>query len=197
MNKITAIIFDFGDVLVSDTSKEFQNRYSAAWTKKQAAAFSRICKLDDLNKYTVEKHCMALQKEVTPWVSKNQIKKIITSVRLFKNTWSLANRLTKKYRVLILSNNSKNGPEFIARKLKINYKNIAFINSSKIGLRKPSLKIYRYTLKKYGLKPKQTVLVDDKKRNLGPAKHLGIHTYQYKKDYPNLIKFLRQHKILV
>lgn len=197
MNKITAIIFDFGDVLVSDTSKEYQNRYSRSWTKKQTAAFEKICRMDDLNKLTINQYCKLLQKQVTPSVSQKEVKKIITGFRLFKNMWSLANRLSKKYRIVILSNNSKNGPDFIAKKLKISYKKIPFINSSKVGMRKPGLKIYRYALSKFKLKPGETLLVDDKERNLRPARRLGMHAFRYKKNYPKLLAFLNKQGIFV
>jgi len=195
MHKITAVIFDFGDVLVSDTSKEYQNRYSGSWTKKQALAFEKICRMDDLNKCTVDQYCRLLQAEVTPSVSQKEVKKVITGFRLFKNMWSLANQLSKTHRVVILSNNSKNGPDFIAKKLKINYKKIPFINSSKVGLRKPDPKIYKYALNKFGLKPQETLLVDDKERNLKPAKRLGIHTFRYKKNYLELCAFLNRHGV--
>lgn len=195
MNKITAIVFDFGDVLVSDTSKEYQSRYSDSWTKKQTAAFEKICQMDDLNKLTINQYCKLLQKQVTPQANQTEIKKIITGFRLFKNTWRLANLLAKKYRVLILSNNSKNGPGFIAKKLKISYKKIPFINSSKVGMRKPGLKIYRYALSKFKLKPGKTLLIDDKERNLRPARRLGMHTFRYKKNYPELLAFLNKQRI--
>lgn len=195
MNKITTIIFDFGDVLVSDTSKEYQSRYSRSWTKKQSLAFEQACKMDDLNKLTINQYCKLLNKQVTPQVSQKEIRKIITGFRLFKNMWGLANRLTKKYRVIILSNNSKNGPSFIAKKLKINYKKIPFVNSSKVGLRKPDPKIYEYTLNKYRLRPNEALLIDDKEKNLKPARSLGMHTFQYKKDYPKLRGFLKKQNV--
>ncbi|MCL5774875.1 MAG: HAD-IA family hydrolase [Patescibacteria group bacterium] len=195
MNKITAIIFDFGDVLVSDTSKEYRKKYSAFWTKKQAAAFEKICRMDDLNQLTISQYCKLLHEQVTPRVSQKEVRKVITGFKLFKNMWGLANRLTKKYQIIIFSNNSKNGPDFIAKKLKINYQKIPFINSSEVGMRKPDLKIYRYALNKFKLKPGETLLVDDKERNLRPARRLGMHTFRYKKNYPELLTFLNKRGI--
>ena len=181
--------------MVSDTSKDYQNRYSGTWTEKQASAFEKICRMDDLNQLTINQYCKLLQEQVTPSVSEEEVKKIITGFKLFKNTWGLANRLSKKYRVIILSNNSKNGPGFIANRLKIDYKKIPFVNSSKIGLRKPDPRIYKYALNKFGLKPKETVLVDDKERNLKPARRLGLKTFRYEKNYSKLLAALKSYGV--
>ncbi|MCL5009353.1 MAG: HAD-IA family hydrolase [Patescibacteria group bacterium] len=195
MPNITTIIFDFGDVLVSDTSKEFENKYSRLWSAKQALAFRKICRMDDLNQCTIGEYCKLLSQQVTPQVTEVQIRKIITGFKLFKPTWKLANRLTQKYQVIILSNNSKNGPAFIAKKLGITFDNLSFINSSKVGMRKPNLNIYNYVVKTFKLKPAQTILVDDKAKNLVPAKRLGMHTFRYKKNVHELEAFLKKLKV--
>jgi putative hydrolase of the HAD superfamily len=43
-------------------------------------------------------------------------------------------------------------------------------------MRKPELKIYRLTLKKLKVKPEECIFIDDKEKNLKPAKKLGIKT---------------------
>lgn len=195
MLQITTILFDFGDVLVSDTSKEFENKYSRFWSKKQALAFQRICRMDDLNQCTIEEYCKLLGRQVAPQIAEAQIRQIITGFKLFKTTWKLANRLAEKYQVIILSNNSKNGPAFIAKKLGITFGKIPFVNSSEVGMRKPNLNIYKYVIKTFKFKPAQTVLIDDKEKNLAPAKRLGMHTFRYKKNIRELEAFLKRLKV--
>ena len=46
--------------------------------------------------------------------------------------------------------------------------------SNEIGLIKPEMEKYKYVLKKLDTKPKSCVFIDDKIRNLVPARELGI-----------------------
>lgn len=196
MAPIKNFIFDFGDVLVTDTSKAFQQRYGRRWNDKQRRAFRKICRGDDLGQYNLKQFCRELQREVVPEASLEQIEKIITDFKLLKNTWSLAHKLALRYRVAILSNNSKDGPRFIAKRLGINYKKIPFINSSKVGLRKPDAGIYKYTLKKFNWRANQTLFIDDKKRNIVPAQRLGFLTFEYQKNFEKLSNYLKKYGVI-
>jgi len=51
--------------------------------------------------------------------------------------------------------------------------------SNEIGLLKPDLEKYRYVLKKLDAKPRKCVFIDDKIRNLGPARQLGISVIKF------------------
>lgn len=195
MNKIKNFIFDFGDVLVTDTAKTFQQRFGRRWNKKEVRIFQKICEQDDLGQYTLRQFCQALRQRLAPKATVGEIEQIITDFKLLKNTWNLANKLALGYPVIILSNNSKDGPNFVAKKLKISYKKIPFINSSKIGLRKPDPAIYKFVLKNFGFRPEQTLLIDDKKINLAPAKRLGCLIFEYKKNYQKLLNFLKHHGV--
>jgi putative hydrolase of the HAD superfamily len=48
--------------------------------------------------------------------------------------------------------------------------------SGDLGLRKPSLDIYRRAVADLGVKPEEVVFVDDRPRNLDAARQLGIQT---------------------
>ena len=50
------------------------------------------------------------------------------------------------------------------------------IESSKLGLRKPDLQIYRLAINKLNLAPNQIVYFDDLGINLKPASNLGMKT---------------------
>lgn len=52
--------------------------------------------------------------------------------------------------------------------------------SNEIGLLKPDVEKYLYVLEKLEAKPKECVFIDDKLRNLIPAKELGIIIIQFK-----------------
>ncbi len=54
------------------------------------------------------------------------------------------------------------------------------ILSYEVGLAKPELDIYRLAVEKTGAKPEECIFVDDKEKNLEPAKELGIRTVLFK-----------------
>lgn len=49
--------------------------------------------------------------------------------------------------------------------------------SHEVGLRKPNADIYEFVLKDAGLKPGETLFIDDSINNIEAAKKLGIHTH--------------------
>jgi putative hydrolase of the HAD superfamily len=51
-----------------------------------------------------------------------------------------------------------------------------FVESSRVGMRKPDPRIYRYTLELLRVEPEQTVFLDDIGGNLKPARQLGMTT---------------------
>ncbi len=52
--------------------------------------------------------------------------------------------------------------------------------SNEIGFRKPEMEKYKHILKKLDTKPKQCVFIDDKLKNLVPARELGFIIIQFK-----------------
>jgi epoxide hydrolase-like predicted phosphatase len=52
--------------------------------------------------------------------------------------------------------------------------------SSRVGMRKPNLNIYRHAIKKINLNPEQIVFIDDLPRNIMPARKIGMHTILFK-----------------
>jgi putative hydrolase of the HAD superfamily len=51
-----------------------------------------------------------------------------------------------------------------------------FVESSRVGLRKPDPRIYRYTCERMGVAPDEAVFLDDIGGNLKPARALGMTT---------------------
>ncbi len=51
--------------------------------------------------------------------------------------------------------------------------------SCRVHLIKPEPEIYRYLIKQYGLKKKQTIFIDDLAANLEPAERIGIQTIKF------------------
>ena len=51
--------------------------------------------------------------------------------------------------------------------------------STEIGIRKPELEKYKYVLKKLKTKPKKCIFIDDKFKNLIPARQLGFNVIKF------------------
>jgi len=84
-----------------------------------------------------------------------------------------------KYRIFILSNTDSMRMHFINR----NFPQVNLIKhkilSFRIGMLKPSRTIYRYMMKKYNIKPIETLYIDDLKDNVMSAKSLGWNALRY------------------
>jgi epoxide hydrolase-like predicted phosphatase len=104
-----------------------------------------------------------------------------------KGTHEILAELNKKYRTFLLSNINPIHYEYIMNYLK---KEFGFESndhlfektyySHLIGLRKPDTEIFEKVLQENGLKPEETLFIDDIQANLEPAKALGINTFMVK-----------------
>ena len=56
------------------------------------------------------------------------------------------------------------------------------IVSCDVGIRKPNPKIYKLTIKKLNLPPKEILFIDNQKWNILPAKKLGMNTILFKNN---------------
>lgn len=89
----------------------------------------------------------------------------------------IVRKLKKKYKVGILSNNVQEWVEKVIKNYKIEKLFNALIISSEIGVRKPNALIYYEALKKFSVKPKESIFVaDEVAEDLVTAAGLGIKT---------------------
>lgn len=196
MNKITTIIFDFGNVLIEDKVDKFEKTHGLFRLPAVAQkTYFSILHQSEIGKKTTKNFLKITQKLLAPKFSLKQIENNILNAKILP-PYKLIKKLKKQYKILILSNNQKSWPLKFFKKTNINLKGIPFINSAKIGMRKPDLKIYQYAIKKYKLKPKEAIFIDDQKRNLIPAKKLGINTFLYKQNINDLKRRLKKFSII-
>jgi FMN phosphatase YigB (HAD superfamily) len=102
-------------------------------------------------------------------------------------THEILAELNKKYRTFLLSNINPIHYEFIMNYLKNEFgfdgNDHLFEKtyySHLVGIRKPDTAIFEKVLNENGLKPEETLFIDDIQANLEPAKALGIHTFLIK-----------------
>ncbi len=90
-----------------------------------------------------------------------------------------ARELKKKYVLACLSNIESGSYNYMKKRYISSLFNYSFL-SYKIGLRKPDKRIYLYALKKLGVKPEETVFVDDVLKNVAAARSLGMNAILFK-----------------
>jgi epoxide hydrolase-like predicted phosphatase len=108
---------------------------------------------------------------------------------------NLINRLSKYYRIVILTNISRSRhltkmhQDYMK---KVKYERL--FASCYLGMAKPDPRIYGYVLEKMGVKPGEAIFVDNLKRNTNGAEKVGIKSIQFI-NYGKLVADLKKLKI--
>lgn len=195
---IKTIMFDFGDVLVTDTAHYLEKKYhyeKMPLTKKRE--YERAYHLSETGKISHRRLRGIISRTLTPSLTPDQVETELFQANRLLPPARLMKKLKARYTVLVLSNNHRGHPARVGKIVKFDFSEYPFVNSATIGMRKPSPGIYRYTLKKFRLEPKETVFIDDKRDNVAAARKFGIKAYLYDQDYGKLVKFLRSQGIKV
>jgi len=197
-NKITTIIFDFGGVLVHESTHKLEQKYRfddlpQAKQLRYIKAFHK----SEVGKLPTATLLKVMSETAMTDMTPKQIEDKITSTTVQK-TWKLLLKLKRAgYKIIIFSNNQKTWPAKITKHDKMNLSGIPFINSSLVGMRKPNLNFYRYMISKYKFDPKKSIFIDDRIKNLPPARKLGIKTFWYQQNYQDLVKFIKKQGIKI
>lgn len=87
------------------------------------------------------------------------------------------------YRVIVLSNMSKEYIDFLRKKPVYSHFDEEII-SCEVGLVKPEREIYELLLTRYGLRPEETIFIDDRQENVDAAAELGITPFLFDRRNP-------------
>ncbi len=195
---IKLIIFDVGGVL--DTFYESQYiSYIAKKTGIDPIKFraALIPKLDlmEIGKMKLPELKRALAKQFKVSISALEWDKAFTKLNKVNNdVVNLANRLSKNYKIVLLTNvsRSRHLMKMHSYLKKVKYDHI--YASCYIKMRKPDRNIYEFVLEKTKAKPDETIFIDDLKRNTEGAKRVGIHAIHFV-GYKDLVKRLKKFGI--
>lgn len=104
---------------------------------------------------------------------------------------NLANRLSKRYRIVILTNvsRSRHIVKMQSYLKKVKYERL--FTSCYLHMAKPDQRIYRFVLKETGVSPDEVVFIDNLKKNTDGAQRLGITSIQFK-SYSDLVRRLKK-----
>lgn len=104
---------------------------------------------------------------------------------------NLVESLNKGYQTGILSNTSKEWLQYKVETFQLGRYVNCITDSSSTGFAKPDPRIYHLALQRHGVNPKEACFVDDKERNLLPAREVGMHTIVFT-DYDDCVKSLNK-----
>jgi epoxide hydrolase-like predicted phosphatase len=98
-----------------------------------------------------------------------------------QGTLELARRLKQRYRVGILSNDSREMARARRRKLGLDavFDRDTVIISAEVGLAKPDQKIFDLAVQRLGVDPARCLLVDDRQDNVQAARSCGLQAIQF------------------
>lgn len=190
MNKknssIKAVIFDLGNVLVNYDVEKAARRFSAVsclstrqiWKRFFLSKFEQAYTRGEIS--TKEFHGIACK-----------ILGVSMPLAAFRHFWNdifwenpgmdkLLARIRKHYPLYLISNTNRMHFTYIKKHFKLLRHFKKKFPSHEVGARKPDLKIYRRVLKKIGLRPQETVFIDDMKSFIRGARKAGMHAIHFK-----------------
>lgn len=183
-DKIKAIIFDLGNVLVKIEYKFFlkNTKLDGIYTESEiyeilaepAILYEKgIISSREFYQRAVKILSLKMDYEKFYFAWCSVISDVIDGMEL------VLNNLAKIYPLYLLSNTNEVHFDYVRNNFNIlNYFNENFL-SYKIGSIKPEKEIYEYVLKRVKLQPHEIFYIDDKLQNVLTAKELGIHSYQF------------------
>lgn len=185
---IKAILFDLVGVLVFKKEGYIASSPDEINAQKIEDLFNHI---DDQKLFKDIKNKLKL--------SDNQIKKALPYIpskfEKFSGLWEILPVLKKQYKLAIVNNGNSIASKYWKGKFDFNIFDL-FINSAEVGIRKPDSKIYLFTCRKLGVKPKECLFMDDSPENIEAAKKLGMETLWWNKE-ENKEKLLTEFKKLI
>jgi putative hydrolase of the HAD superfamily len=107
---------------------------------------------------------------------------------------NLANRLSKKYKIAVLTNvsRSRHMVKMWRYLEKVKYEHL--FASCYLHMAKPDPKFYRFVLKEMKVSPSEAVFIDNLKKNTDGAEKVGIRSVQFT-NYHSLVKDLNKRGI--
>ena len=192
---ISTIIFDIGDVLVSDNFKELLMKDSEipAELADTIKSLWFIAKDEIDDTMDLDTYREIVNKRMGPEFSK-YIPRLfqygIDCVHVLDYTVPMIQDLKERgYKVYYLSNWSAWTHELLEKAGKFDFLKYmdGGVFSYDVGYMKPDEEIYKILLNRYKINPKEAIFFDDKKENVNAAIKLGLHGVVFENHNPSII----------
>lgn len=178
------IIFDFGGVFNLDDDVRGFWYNNAEYFGVDPEAANKIT-LDIWTDARIGKGDASLYfSEAAKFVNKNteEFKKYFLEYTGWRDDlYQFINQYLKgKYKLGLISNQIESWLEPIIEEKKLQDIFEVIITSYGVGIAKPDIRIYQKAIKDLGVDSKDCVYIDDREKNLEPAKNLGMKTILFK-----------------
>jgi len=185
---INTIIFDLGEVYLRCFSLAGENLATRLGISEEEArkqyggeeleAFNR-------GDITEEEYWSSLIARHRWNISMNELKMIIRgSIKEIDGVRELIERLREQgYKLGLLSNISKEWAGHNEGKFDYHRLFDVIVYSFEVGIRKPDKEIYKIVLERLQVNPDECVFIDDREKNLIPARGLGMHTIRFEEEH--------------
>jgi len=197
---IKLVIFDaYGVTLTGGfppTMKTLAKRFNKDWEYLQNIFYTKYFNQAAERKITQQKAWELAIKETSIPITIEEIKDVHYSfMHINKDIIQFINKVKKdKKTAILLTKNTREQHNDVNKKLNFTKYFDEVINTWELNLPKASKETIEYVLKKFNVKPNETIYIDDQKINLIEAKKLGVYTIfyenldQFKKDFDKLYK---------
>lgn len=198
---IKAIIFDFGNVILSFDNNIFLEKISK-YTDNTAGQLHKLIYLSGLErKYelgliTSDEFFKATVKKCSLSISKSDfIDAYISIFKPIQTTIDLIKKL-RNYKLALLSDTNELHFKYIIKQTKIFNLFDEVVVSFKVNLMKPDIRIFKKILDKLDLSADECVYIDDIKEYADAAKRIGMHGIHYT-SYEKLVALLNELGICI
>ncbi|MDE1857141.1 MAG: HAD family phosphatase [Candidatus Micrarchaeota archaeon] len=192
---ITTIVFDFGDViLTNDSVRNYGEIYEHYRISREAVgkAWESAWPKLRIGETTEDEFWSELLLE-----AKANMGDIGYAKEVYRRNqapigdmFGLLGKLKAGYRLAALTDIAKEWLEFKTRKYKLDYYFDPIISSCGSGMHKPDPRIYKLLISSLKTNPGECVFIDNKEMNLVPARELGMATILFR-GQPKLEEELR------
>jgi FMN phosphatase YigB (HAD superfamily) len=185
MNKIDAVIFDLGNVLLAVDERPAIDRLAARTGKTRQQieeyAFTTPHATDlALGKLTRQQFFGTVARDLAFDGTYKEFAVIWGDIfRPIEPMIALAQSLKNRIPRLILSNTNAIHMDYVFERFPFIHDFDGHVLSHEVGLLKPDPAIYKHTLEKHGLAPARTVFFDDLAENVEGARRVGLQAIQF------------------
>lgn len=178
---IKNIIFDLGRVLINWDLEKFAKNYTSNKTLQKHIVEDIFTHSDwhTLDCGIIDEETAETRFATRLNLPVSEIKKIIHEARkimtLKEDTYEQLKRLSNKYKIFCLSNMSHKSWDVILETHTFHKYFIDIIISAQEKLIKPDKKIFTTAIKRFNIKPEETIFIDDLEENIRSAKSVGIN----------------------
>lgn len=170
---IKAVIFDFFGVVCSDEYWRFVGH------DKQTAGVLRDI-TDEVNSGQLSWREFMGKVAKAAGKSLAEVETMYRTEKIHPELLAYIHDLSGRYKTALLTNAHHDFIEPLMERSRLADFFDAVVISSRVGAIKPNAAIFRYALKKLGVRPEEAVMVDDLKRHVAGARAVGLHTVLYK-----------------